>query len=294
MIRAPYQIQRSTKPLTQDPIAIVLGYQKIAQTIQELENLKAKHDAEHQRVLNDIVKEHNSKMAEMDTHIRTAKDHITNIQKGLPGRDGVDGVSPDPKEIAKTVMAQIRQPKDGETPVINLDVVAQKAAKLIKVPDPKQPTELDPEKVAKLAIKTIIDKKLLKSEHIDGLNKELTSYRAQLAGKHYGENTMVRGGGDTVAAGSNITIAVVNGVKTISASGGSGFTELTATETPDGIITVFTFAAASAKPSYLVLDNVWVKAVSKKGTTQWTWNAGAKQATLVTVPPPNEDAYAIV
>lgn len=75
-------------------------------------------------------------------------------------------------------------------------------------------------------------------------------------------------------------------------SSGSGFTQLTATETPDGTITVFTFAAASAKPSYLIVDNVWMRSTTKSGSVNWTWNAGSKQATLTI--PPSEDIVGVV
>lgn len=75
-------------------------------------------------------------------------------------------------------------------------------------------------------------------------------------------------------------------------SSGSGFTQLTATETPDGAITVFTFAAASAKPSYLIVDNVWMRATTKSGAVNWTWDSINKKATLTI--PPNEDIVGVV
>jgi hypothetical protein len=71
----------------------------------------------------------------------------------------------------------------------------------------------------------------------------------------------------------------------------AGVTELAATETPDGSTTVFTFAAASAQPRYIVADNVWQKATTKSGTINWTWNSGTKQTTLSVTP--QDDIYAI-
>lgn len=82
-----------------------------------------------------------------------------------------------------------------------------------------------------------------------------------------------------------------DGVVTVAISS-NGFTELDPTETPDGSTTVFTFSGASAKPSYVVADNVWLKATSKAGTVNWTWSSGTKQATLTI--PPNDECFAVV
>lgn len=75
--------------------------------------------------------------------------------------------------------------------------------------------------------------------------------------------------------GSNITISdsIVNGLHsiTISSSAGGGFSTLAATEVPDGSNKTFTFAAALAKPSFLVVDNVWLRATTALGTVNWTW-----------------------
>jgi hypothetical protein len=99
-----------------------------------------------------------------------------------------------------------------------------------------------------------------------------------------------------LVAGSNVTItdSLVNGLHTITvaATGGSGFTKLTATETPNGVLKVFTFSGASAKPSFLIVDNVWMQATTALGTVNWTWAAGPKQATLTI--PPNDDILGIV
>jgi hypothetical protein len=84
-----------------------------------------------------------------------------------------------------------------------------------------------------------------------------------------------------------------SGVGTITITGGGGgFTALTATETPNGVLTIFTFAAAAAKPSFIIIDNTITQATTKAGTVNWTWNVGAKQATFTI--PPNDDVVGIV
>lgn len=83
-----------------------------------------------------------------------------------------------------------------------------------------------------------------------------------------------------------------NGVTHLDFAASGGFTTLAATETPDGSTTVFTFSTATAQPSYIVVDNVWMKATTKAGNTNWTWNSGAKTATLSI--PPSDDIWAVV
>lgn len=99
-----------------------------------------------------------------------------------------------------------------------------------------------------------------------------------------------------LVAGSNMTVSdsLVNGLHTITfaSSGGSGFTKLTATETPNSVLTVFTFSAASAQPSFLVVDGAWMQPTTALGTVNWTWASGTKKATLTI--PANDDIYGIV
>lgn len=76
-------------------------------------------------------------------------------------------------------------------------------------------------------------------------------------------------------------------------SGGSGgFTVLTATETPNGIRTVFTFPSATAQPTFIVSDNAMTRATTAAGTVNWTWSSGTLQATMTI--PPIDDIVAIV
>lgn len=73
---------------------------------------------------------------------------------------------------------------------------------------------------------------------------------------------------------------------------GGGFTSLFATETPNGVLTVFTFSTATVQPSFILSDNVMMRATTKSGTINWTWNAGLQQATLTI--PPSDDILAII
>lgn len=73
-------------------------------------------------------------------------------------------------------------------------------------------------------------------------------------------------------------------VSTLEKNSASGFTTLPPTETPNGTITVFTFSTATAKPTFIISDNAMMQATTKSGTVNWTWNNGAKQATMVIAP----------
>ena len=68
--------------------------------------------------------------------------------------------------------------------------------------------------------------------------------------------------------------------------GGSGFTKLTASETPDGSNTIFTFAQ---KPTYIVSGGAWYEENSG-----WTWNSGALQATMDTPAPSSQTFWGFV
>jgi hypothetical protein len=267
-------------------VDFAMGSQHFIKVINDLEETRARIESEHAI----HTQEHEAKMREMDIAITYAKS-VQDGDKGDAGDVGPmpeagvhyafpkDGVSPDPDAIAEAVIKRIKQPRDGKDAVVDHAKIAQMAAKLIPIP-----------RNGKDAISPTVDdileavKEKITLEHIPGLKGEMDSYRSQLAGKVYGRDTSIRGGGDTVAAGSGVTITQSNGVKTISSSGVAGFTTLVATETPDGTILVFTFAAATAKPSFIILDGVWTQDTGKNGTVNWTWNNGTKKATVAIAP----------
>jgi len=78
----------------------------------------------------------------------------------------------------------------------------------------------------------------------------------------------------------------------VATGGGGGYTVLASTEIPDGIITVFTFASATAQPTFMLIDFAQKPAVNRDSSVNWTWAAGPKQATIAI--PPYNDISAIV
>lgn len=126
-----------------------------------------------------------------------------NGRDGKDGAPGKDGLTPtkgkdyntkeDQEAFLMKILARIRTPKDGQDAVI------------------------DEEKIIDEIINRIQKDKKLKTSDIAGLNEEIASYRNQLARKQAGQH----GGGDTVVAGTNITIDTnANGTKTINSTGG--------------------------------------------------------------------------
>jgi len=125
--------------------------------------------------------------------------------QGKPGRDGVDGkdgytpvkgkdyyTQSEEEGLLLKTLARIRQPKDGETPMVDEDKIAELAANLIR------------------------EKKLLGVNDVKGVREELSSYRNQMALKQAGQH----GGGDTIVAGTNIQLTRnANGTTTIAAVG---------------------------------------------------------------------------
>lgn len=282
MIKSPFvtQNRNAKKPLEQ----AIFELHDIATLVNDLKALKEKTQVEHDVAQAKRDLEHQTQMARIETKINEAHTYVKTIQKGdkgdsVKGDPGDAGISPKISDIVEAVLPHLPQP---EKVTIDHKLLAKEASKLIKVPEPKQPEKIDYKKIVEMTIGVIQKDKLIKTEHIsnftDGLEQTLRPIRSLAAG--------FRGGGDVVAAGTGVSITTSNGVKTISTSGG-GFTTLTATETPDGAITVFTFAGATAQPSFIIVDNTWLRASTKKGTVNWTWNAGLKQATF-TIPPVDE------
>lgn len=160
-----------------------------------------------------------------------------------------------------------------------------------------------PPKMRETKIEVRVDEKEMKE-----VQKELKHLKKLLGevGKYeYGSSLNVFGNSNSIGFtglinfknGTNTT-AVVSINKSggidveIDATGGGGFTTLLPTETPNGSLQTFTFSAATAKPSFIISDNAMMRATAKNGDVNWTWNSGAKQATMTI--PPTDDIVGVV
>lgn len=87
-----------------------------------------------------------------------------------------------------------------------------------------------------------LKEKKLSTEHIDGFEQTISSLFDQLRTRH--GSGYVHGGGDTIAAGSNITLTRnPNGTTTVASTGGGSLagSQEKSTTTPDGVAQTFTF-----------------------------------------------------
>lgn len=169
--------------------------------------------------------------------------HLEEVRKqeGPPGKNadpaepGKDGKSPDVNEIVQKVIELLPQPDNVDT-----DAIVERVLERVPTPTPVQPTgitegdvktlikkhtkrqkpqPIDHEPIVETVLKEI-EKKHGTTKHVtkEMLDKAMTEMRG-----HVNASKEWRGGGDTVVAGTGVTIEnTVNGNKRISASGGGG------------------------------------------------------------------------
>jgi len=281
------------------------------------------------RIMADLMKIHKDLFDKIDEYYKMVE--IKQGEKGesIKGDKGEDGYTPSKEELLELILPLIPEVKHGETPseeyllsliqsvmpeikhgetpndekllslmrplipvieskdiVItdeHLEKIASKVSSKMK-PIKHEKEEVDIDNLLNLISKRPKGKRL-NLDFIDGLDQTIQSLSSQVTKKGY-----LHGGGDTVLAGGGVTITKnANGNKIISAA---GFQILTATEIPNGVLTIFTFPSATAKPSFIISDNVMMRATTSKGTINWTWNAGTKQAVL-TIPPSDDIAVVV-
>jgi hypothetical protein len=287
MFKAPIRGIRSPIQLKKEAPSSVLNIEHLIQVFSDLQQLK-------QRLL-EVESVAQSHVESLQQEL----ERIQSIQKGDKGEQGEPGdfVAGDPGEkgdppskqellslIKPLIPSPVPGPKGDEgKPGKNPDPTEVMRLVLTKLPLFKGTPETPEIDVAEII--SAITKKKLSISSIEGLRELLSSLQGRVSGAY------LHGGGDTVKAGTNITLTRnADGTTTITAAGGGGFSTLTATETPNGSRTAFTFAAAVAQPTYLVVDNVWMKAVSKAGTVNWTW-AGTTATLSV---PAQDDIFGVV
>lgn len=194
------------------------------------------------------------------------------LLKGRPGKDAEDI---DYEKITLMLLGKIRIPQDGKPPIKGKDYftskeieeVAKEAARIV-VKNPSVPSKGVIENICTL-IEARVSKKQWRIEDIIGLEERLKDIL-----RRAGEKGYMHGGGDTVSAGTNITITRnLNGDKIINSTGG-GLTKIVISGTINDTNTVFT---APTAPTYLVINGVWYE--STGGAITWT---GTTSLTLST------------
>lgn len=236
-IKSP--IQR--KDIPADPTKAIFDLHKIHELLVELHNLKEEHNAH--------IEEANAKTDEFveraDQLLANAKqavaEHVRTIAKGEPGDQGEAG----------RPGSQGDRGEQGE--------MGPQGAK----GEPGAPGAAPDHEAIIARIFEMLDtgKRKLSTKHLSDYAEALEQTIAPIR-----RAANVRGGGDTVEAGANVTITTVNGKKRISSLGGS-FSLLTPTGTVDGSNTAFVFTSA---PSIIVVDGVPIQKTQSDGTVNWT------------------------
>lgn len=158
---------------------------------------------------------------------REAINVIKNIKIGPPGKDGE---SVDKEEVIESVLERIPTPE-----IIDEEKLAKRIIK--SIPENKanlkiiqESVEIDPMAIIEKILALPDDKFKLTTKHIDGLQQTIDAIKNQVGRRGY-----LHGGGDTVKAGTNITITTnSNGQKVINSTGGGG--NFSDEEVPVGLI----------------------------------------------------------
>lgn len=204
---------------TRSPIQMSEGMKKLAFEARFMQKLTGMYES-----LMDALDE----VRTLAKEVRTQSQRIQNLPKGPKGDAGPRGPSGFSQKVptADEVAARLPKPQDGYSP--DITEVAQEVMRLIQVPRDGKDAEVDEKAVAKEILVLLKEGKEFTWKDIPGLDNEISSYRNQLAGKQYGKDTWARGGGDTVSAGSNVTLVrKADGTVEINASGGGSGTNVT-------------------------------------------------------------------
>lgn len=209
----------------------------------------------------------------MDAKVEEIDNAIASVMEIKKGEQGDPGIDADEQKIADWVLSQVKDGEDGED--ADTEMVIQEVLKRL----PRQPNEAEiVAKVLKLipspkaSLKVIKEELQLDKEALleDILNN--TKFKKSFEGINLTlerlDRRYIHGGGDTVGAGTNVTITTVNGTKIINATGSSAVTVLTATGTIDDSNTVFTFTVA---PTLVNINGSFYSSTSTiGGTLAWT------------------------
>ena len=207
------------------------------------------------------------KIAEIDSKMEEA----LSLEKGEKGEDA------DELKIAQWVLTQIPTPKDGrDGKDADEDRIVSKIAKMVPRSDDiaKEVLKRIPENKASLKViqeKIELDPEVLMG-HLEKLSPKLKDKLGineidkltKILDRRY-----IHGGGDTVTAGTNVTITRnANGDKVINATGGASIAVLDATGTIDDSNTIFTFTSV---PTLVVINGASYASTSTVGgILAWT------------------------
>lgn len=220
--------KKAKKPVKLPPVQDIGGVATFITSLNQLKdemvdatvaNLE-KIDAYYEKV-DDKVESYYKKV---DDKVEELEGKVNEVKELHRGNDGKDA---DEQAIARYVLSQIRQPADGHSP--DVEEITQKVLSRIPVVNEKSVIKEILGKIPKASLKVIQEKieidpiidRILKDERFKTAQETgIAETKRDLRSQIRQDLGYVHGGGDTVGAGSGITITVVNGVKVISATGG--------------------------------------------------------------------------
>jgi hypothetical protein len=240
--RSPFQIKELAFQ-TRFAAELLKAYNAFMGTVPRIEAMVQEARTLAQEARNQLARVQNLPKGEKGDSVRGPQ--------GPQGKEGREGYSP-------------IKGKDYFTESEILEV-AKRAATFVLTPEDGKDAEIDYDTVVKMVYEKMKEEGYL-MEEITGVRNEVASYRSQLAGKIYGKNTWARGAGDTIAAGTNITITTdEDGNKVISAQGGTGGAQI-ATET----VTATDAGGNNVNIDLTQLANAWtsIELVIRNGVIQ--------------------------
>ncbi len=245
------------------PLDLAQNVGSVAALVHELNYLKDDIIATVDKELEKI----DEKIVEVDAKVESVMD----IKQGPPGIDA------DEQKIADWVMGNIRVPEDGEDGKDAdekkiIDTVLSKLPKIDekKIIDkiasniPKASLKIIQEKLEIDVEKITGDKKFkIRADQIEGFEQTKQALRSQIRQ----DIGYVHGGGDTVAAGTNVTITTnANGDKVINSSGGITGLTVGATTITGGATTRILYDNAGVLGEYTITGTGTVVAMQTNPT----------------------------
>lgn len=256
-------IKGKLKKSIMSPVQPMAFAQDIGSVSNLLYELRALRD-DIVAVTNNELDKIDQKIAEVDARVENA----LQLEKGEKGEDA------DELKIAQWVLSNIEIPKDGrDGKDADEAAIVAKIAKMIPKSDDiaKDVLKRIPENKASLKViqeKIEIDPEVLMG-HLERLSPKIKDKLGineldkltKILDRRY-----IHGGGDTVSAGTNITITRnANGDKVINASSGGAFTSVVVTPTPDDTTTVYT--AASPITAVVINGSTYINGSNGMGGT---------------------------
>ena len=182
--------------------------EKIVEVDTKIENAETILD----KKIEDVDKTIEEAKTTLNETVKQAIDYVKEVKQGEKGADGKDAEPVDTKKLKQEILAEIPKPEKFDKKALIKEVVKA-------IPQNKASLKIIQETIASDPM-AIIDKIMalpnfkLKTSNIDGLEQTFNAFRSQLSRGY------LHGGGDTVVAGTGISITTnPNGSKTITNTG---------------------------------------------------------------------------